>query len=238
MAGSRDAGAPSSRFTRYFAPLQIGQVLATHCQRADAVELHLRQSHLDGACAHHVLAMALIAMGLVKRSAVLNMSHRRYGHAAGLYAALADHWMDGAYAADVVDAIQQLDLPLAMDWIDGFDRGVDRFAVDALMLGRLVMLAYERSQHNRHWVLGIGCGGTVAGRQHQVDTLLTLDPSLDALPFAIGNGQFKTARTVDFESRRTSVRWVYETVEGVESVRLMSAISLAVRPRLPTKRRH
>lgn len=238
MAGSRDGGAQSIRFTRYFAPLQIGRVLATYCQRADAVELHLRQSHLDGACAHHVLAMALIAMALVKRSAVLNMSHRRYGHAADLYAALADHWMDGAYAGEVVDAIQQLDLPLAIDWLDGFDRGVDRFAVDALMLGRLVMLAYERSQHHRHWVLGIGCGGTVAGRQHQIDTLLTLDPSLDALPFAIGNGQFKTARTVDFESRRTSVRWVYETVEGVESVRLMSAISLAVRPRLPTKRRH
>lgn len=232
------ANVAGARFMRHYPSLHVGRALTTHCQRQEPVEVHLRQSMMDGACAHHALAMALIAMGLVKRSAVLDMSRRRYGPAAELYAVLADHWMDGVYAAELVEAIQQLDQPIGLDWADGFNGGVDRLTVDSLMQGRLVMLAYEsdRNRH-RHWLLAIGCGGSVEGRAYTVDCLLTLDPSMDALPFAAGNGHLRLPHPVDFESRKTSVRWLYETVDGAEPVMLMSAISLTLRDAVPSKRR-
>lgn len=227
------------RFQRYYPSLQIGKVLTTHCQRKEPVELHMRQSALDGACAHHCLAMALIALGLVKRSAAIEQSRRRYGVAAELYKVLASHWMDGVYAPELVNAIEQLNVPLDVGWADGFDSGVDMLAVDALMRGSLVLLAYqsERNRH-RHWIMAVGCGGLIDGKTLMVDSLLVLDPSMEPLPFSACNGQLTTSRIIDFQRRRTSVRWNYESVEGVEPVRLMSAISLTLRPTLASKRKH
>lgn len=212
--------------------------MTVHCQRQEPVEVHLRQSDIDGACAHHCLAMVLIILGLVKRSAVLDMAKRRYGVAANLYTVLADHWMDGTWAAEVVTAIERLDLPLVVKWADGFNSGVDAFAVDALQRGLLVMLAYqsEKDRH-RHFVVGIGCGGIMEGRAVNVDSLMVLDPSSDDLPFAVGNGALRLVRQVDFSRRKSSVRWRYESLHGAEPVRLMSAISLRLRTDRSSKRR-
>lgn len=227
------------RVQRYYPTLQIGKMLTAHCQRKEPVELHLRQSSMDSACGHHCLAMALIAMGLVKRSAVIDQARRRYGVAADLYAVLADFWMEGVYALEMVSAIDQLNLPLDVKWADGFDNGVDALAVDALTRGSIVLLAYqsERNRH-RHWLTAVGCGGLMDQKTFAVDTLLVLDPSMEPLPFAIGNGQLVTPRTVDFGRRRTSVRWNYESVEGMEPVRLMSAVGLTLRSALPLKLKH
>jgi hypothetical protein len=227
------------RVQRYYPTLQIGKMLTAHCQRKVPVELHLRQSSMDSACGHHCLAMALIAMGLVKRSAVIDQARRRYGVAANLYAVLADHWMEGVYALEMVSAIDQLNLPLDVTWADGFNSGVDALAVEALTRGSLVLLAYqsERNRH-RHWVTAIGCGGLMDQKTFTVDTLLVLDPSMESLPLAIGNGQLVTPRSIDFKHRRTSVKWNYESAEGTEPVRLMSAVGLTLRSVLPQKRKH
>lgn len=228
------------RFQRYHAALQVGCVLTAKCQRQEPVLVHFRQSEMDGACAHHALASALVILGLVKRSAVLEQSRRRYGVAAVLYMVLADHWMDGIYAPELVGAIEKLNLPLDVRWADGFDTGVDALAVDALMRGTLVLIAYqsERDRH-RHFVLAVGCGGIMDRQKSVVDTLLVLDPSIEEpRPFSVSNGQLKSARLIDFRSRRSSVRWSYESEEGTEPVRLMSAISLTLRPSPPSKRRH
>lgn len=40
--------------------------------------------------------------------------------------------MEGAYALEVVGAIERMWLPLTVKWADGFDNSVDAFAVDAL----------------------------------------------------------------------------------------------------------
>ncbi|RYG22513.1 MAG: hypothetical protein EON93_25050, partial [Burkholderiales bacterium] len=160
-------------------------MLTAKCQRQDPVLAHFRQSEMDGACAHHALASALVILGLIKRSAVLEQSRRRYGVAAILYTVLADHWMDGIYAPELVGAIEQLNLPLDVKWVDGFDTGVDALTVDALMRGSLVLIAYqsERDRH-RHFVLAVGCGGVMDRQRSAVDTLLVLDPSMDPLPFS------------------------------------------------------
>lgn len=235
---SRTATQPH-RFQRYYSTLRIGRSLTAKCQRTDPVLAHYRQSEMDGACAHHALASALTIMGFIKRSAAIEQSRRRYGLAADLYTVLADHWMEGIFAAELVGAIEQLRLPLDLKWADGFDSGVDTLAVEALMRGALVLCAYEseRNRH-RHWVTAVGCGGLADRKTATVDSLLVLDSSMDPLPFSLCNGQLTTSKVIDFRRRKTSVRWIYESVEGAEPVRLMSAISLTVRPSPLSKRRH
>ena len=56
------------RTVRYHAALDAGHTLSVSGARQEPVEVLLRQSDMDSACAHHCVAMALIILGLVKRS--------------------------------------------------------------------------------------------------------------------------------------------------------------------------
>ena len=162
----------------------------------------------------------------------------RHGVAADLYTVLADYWMAGLHGLEMVSAIKQLALPLDVKWADGFNKGVDALAVNPLADGSLVLLAYRSDRNgHQHWLTAVGCGGLVKQETFVVDTLLILDPSVDPLPFAVGNGQLKTTRTIDFQRRRMSVVWGYESLEGTEPVRLMSAVALTLRPGPPAKRK-
>lgn len=215
------------RVQRYHPALDIGNVLTTQSRRQEPVEVHLRQSDADSACAMHSVAMALVVLDLVKRSAVLSMAHRKYGVAADLYTALGHSWLEGAYAEDVVDALEEMALPITVRSADGFDRGVDAFAVESLKKAQLTLLAYESARdRHRHFVLGVGCAGRVVDQKLSVDSLLVLDPSADALPFSCCNGVLSIDKPVAFEKRRTSVRWLYASAGQTEPVRLMSAISV------------
>lgn len=216
------------RVQRYHAALDIGNALTTRSRRQESVAVHIRQSESDGACAMHCVAMALVILDLAKRSAILSMAHRKYGVAADLYEALGHSWHEGAYAQDVVDALGGMELPITVRWADGFDRGVDAFAVESLKKAQLTMLAYESRKDGRyrHFVLGVGCAGQMVGQKLAVDSLLVLDPSADALPFTCCNGMLSIDRPVVFEKRRTSVQWQYASAGQTEPVRLMSAISL------------
>ncbi|MCY1199125.1 hypothetical protein D9M72_105210 [compost metagenome] len=225
MARSTNTG---FRVQRYHAALTVGNVLTTKNRRLDPVAVHMRQSELDSACALHCIAMALVILDVAKRSALLSMAHRKYGVAADLFAVLGDSWLEGAYAQDVVDALEALELPLTVRSGDGFDQGVDVFAVESLKKAQLTLIAYEsfKDGRYRHFVLGVGSGGHMAGQKFTVDSLLVLDPSADALPFSCCNGMLKIDRPIDFKRRRKSVEWRYESAGHSEPVRLMSAISV------------
>ncbi|QFZ83523.1 hypothetical protein GFK26_12510 [Variovorax paradoxus] len=216
------------RVQRYHAALTVGNVLTTESRRLDPVAVHMRQSELDSACALHCIAMALVILDVAKRSALLSMTHRKYGVAADLYAVLGDSWLEGAYAQDVVDALEALELPLTVRSADGFDQGVDVFAVESLKKGQLTAIAYEsfKDGRYRHFVLGVGSGGHMVGQKFTVDSLLVLDPSADAPPFSCCNGVLKIDRPIDFKRRRKSVEWRYESAGHSEPVRLMSAVSV------------
>ncbi|BEP54062.1 hypothetical protein GmRootV35_43600 [Variovorax sp. V35] len=216
------------RVQRYHAALTVGSVLTTKSRRLDPVPVHIRQSEMDSACALHCLAMAFVILDVAKRSALLSMAHRKYGVAADLFAVLGDSWLEGAYAQDVVDALEAMELPLTVRSADGFDHGVDLFAVESLLKGQLTLIAYEsfKDGRYRHFLLGVGCGGHMLGQKFTVDSLLVLDPSADALPFSCCNGMLKIDRPIDFKRRRKSVEWRYESAGHSEPVRLMSAISV------------
>jgi hypothetical protein len=217
----------SMRVQRYHPALDIGNSLTTTSRRQEPVAVHIRQSEADSACALHCVAMAFVILDLAKRSAILSMAHRKYGVAASLYATLGASWHQGAYAEDVVEALEAMALPIIMRWADGFDRGVDAFAVESLKKAQLTLITYESSKdRHRHVVLGVGCSGLMVGQKLAVDSLLVLDPSADSLPFSCCNGMLTTDRRHAFEKRRTSVRWQYASAGHVEPVRLMSAISV------------
>jgi hypothetical protein len=55
---------------------------------------------------------------------------------------------------------------------------VDQHALDWLMRGELVALAFASVKHQRtkHWALAVGVEGLVEGQQHQAERILLLDP--------------------------------------------------------------
>lgn len=218
------------RVQRYHSGLDIGHVLTTRSKRQEPVAVHIRQSDADSACGLHCVAMALIILDLVKRSAILSMAHRKYGVAADLYTVLGASWHQGAYAEDVVEALEALGLPIVLRWAEGFDRGTDAFAVDSLKKAQLTLLAYESNRdRHRHFVLGVGCAGRMVDQKLAVDSLLVLDPSAEALPFSCCNGVLSVDRAVTFEKRKASVQWLYASAGQIEPVRLMSAVSVVRR---------
>jgi len=221
---------PVYRTVRYHAALNAGHTLSVSGARQEPVDVFVRQSDMDSACAHHCVAMALMILGLVKRrSAVINQAKRKHGIAAQLYRKLADSWFEGLYAKQLFDAIESMKLPLVARLADNF-KGVDAHAVNALRDGNLVLLAYEseRNRH-RHWVLGVGVSGFQTGRSSAVDTLLALCPSSDAVPLASHNARLYREPATKLTKASTSVSWQFESMPySSEPVRLLSAISLEV----------
>lgn len=213
---------------RLHAALRIGQFLSSTGQRRDPVEVHFQQSEFDAACGPHCIAMALVILGLARRSALAVMRTRKHGTAAGLYALVADCWMEGMFLEEMVSTLEALKLPLAIESQNG--EGVDVFAVDALSSGRLVILAQETTVNRyRHFVLGIGCSGIRDGSTMTVDMLLCADPSVAMPPFAVANSTLRMTepKKLLLRHRQTPVKWLCEASgHRAETVRLMSAVSL------------
>ena len=215
------------RTVRYHAALNAGHTLTVSGARQEPVDVILRQSDIDGACAHHCVAMALITLGLVKRSAVINQAARKSGIAAQLHQTLAAGWFEGLYAKQLFDAIESIKLPLVARLASEF-KGIDAFAAKALLDGKLVLLAYEseRNRH-RHWVLGVGVSGFQIGKLMEVDTLFVLCSSSDPVPLASHNARLYRESATKFSKASASASWQFESMPfSVEPVRLMSAISL------------
>ena len=170
--------------------------------------------------------MALIILGLVKRNAVINQAKRKHGIAAKLHQTLSDSWFDGVYAQPLFDAIESMKLPLVPRLRDNF-KGVDAFAVRALLDGTLVLLAFEGDRNYRHWILALGVSGFQTGKSVAVDTLLALCPSSDPVPLTSHNARLYREPATKLTKAGTSVSWQFESMPySSEPVRLMSAISL------------
>ena len=215
------------RTVRYHAALNAGHTLTVSGARQKPVDVFVRQSDIDSACAHHCVATALLIMGLLKRSALLNQAKRKQGIAAQLFRTLADTWFEGIHAKSLFDAIESMKLPLVARLRDNF-KGVDAFAAKALLDGNLVLLAYEseRNRH-RHWILALGVSGFQTGKSVAVDALLALCPSSDLVPLASHNARLYRERATKFTKSGASVSWQFESMPySSEPVRLLSAISL------------
>lgn len=235
-------GKVAYRFQRVYAGLQTGHTLTVQSQRDAPVRLFMQQSDLDGACGTHVLAMVLVIFDLAKASALHEMSRRKYGVAADVWQAFKHTYFQGVNADEWGALLQSLNLPLRLTPKYGVEDNADGYAVDWLMRGNLVALAFASVKHQRtkHWALAVGIEGAMVGKVHAPDTIILLDPSAGAPSFACANARLRLplsgpgSRRVQSnlfkpseDGKRKPVYWLYEAAEwNTEEVRLLAAIRL------------
>lgn len=238
-------GKVAYRFQRVYAGLQTGHALTVQSQRDEPVRLFMQQSDLDGACGTHVLAMVLVIFDLAKASALHEMSRRKYGVAAAVWQAFQHTYFMGVHADEWVQLVNALNLPLRLTPKYGVEDNADGHAVDWLMRGNLVALAFASVKHQRirHWALATAITGGVIGKVHRPDTILLLDPSASEPSFAPFNARLRLPLTgpgsrraqsnllnSSEDGKRKPVYWLYEAAEwNTEEVRLLAAIRLQLR---------
>ncbi|MDH1502603.1 hypothetical protein [Comamonas terrigena] len=231
-------------FQRVHAALQTGHALTVQQQRQEPVRCFMQQSTLDGACGTHVIAMLAVILGLAKASAMHDMSRRKYGVPAEVWKAFGPTYFTGVHAKDWVELVNSLALPLKLTAKYGANEHVDQHALDWLMRGELVALAFASVQHQRtkHWALAVGVEGLVEGQRHQVQRILLLDPSAGEPVFRAFSARLSLPMT-GFGSRRAKLLqqdkkpmhkvlfWLYESESWCpELVQLLAAVRVRRAP--------
>jgi hypothetical protein len=228
------------RFQRVYAGLQTGHSLTVQSKRNEPVSPFMQQSSLDSACGVHVVAILLIVFDLVKPSALHDMARRKFGTAALVWKTFSHTYFSGVDAPEWVELVQSLALPIQLTPKYGAEDNADGYAVDWLMRGDMVALAFASVKHQRtkHWSLAVGVEGLVIDKVHHPDTLLLLDPSASEPAFAAFNARLrlpltnaglrsaKTKLTKPNETEKSkSAVWMYAAAEWHdEEVRLLAAV--------------
>ena len=237
--GTSISAPQSYGFQRVHAALQTGHALTVQQQRQEPVRCFMQQSMLDGACGTHVLAMLLVIFDLAKASAMYDMSQRKYGVAAAVWNAFGPKYFSGIHAKEWVELVKSLELPLKLTAKYGAKEHVDRHALDWLMRGELVAVAFASVKHQRtkHWALAVGVEGMASGSKHQPQRILLLDPGGGEPSFKAFNARLRLP-TAGLGSRRAkqlhlpaddakpwTVFWHYESESwSAELVRLLAAV--------------
>jgi hypothetical protein len=229
MAKQAQTNAISYRFQRYQHALMTGKLLLKQSKRQDPVRVFFRQGDLDSYCGLAVFSMVLVIFDLAKSVALQDMARRKYGTPSDVWAALGDTAFTGVRAADFVQRVDSLKLPLRLTLREANTGSVDRWVVDCLMAGELVALVTASAKNtgrNQHWTLATGVEGHAIGRQHRPDTILVLDPSGSDPCFqphnarmvvpatGIGSRGGKTAESLykpKPDERAHRVQWLYES---------------------------
>ena len=232
---------PSYTFQRVHAALQTGHALTVQQKREEPMPCFMQQSMLDASCGLHVAAMLVAILDMAKVSALHDMGRRKYGVAAEIFRAFEPSHFTGIHCEEWVAQMAALDLPLVLTACYGADGGVDAQAIEWLMRGDLVALAFASTQHQRlkHWSLAVGVEGVVFGQRHEPQRILLLDPSSPAPPIfnscnarlslpdtGLGSRQAKS-----FDRRKSEQRsrhkwlWRYESESwSPETVHLLGAV--------------
>lgn len=194
MAASKTkADAVAYRWQRYYHSLQTGHYLTVKSkQRRENVSVFFAQADLDGACGLHVFAAVLIIFDLAKHDALEEMSRRKYGLPAEVFAAFRHTFFEGVHARDFVELVNnKLKLPISMTLRQAVDGGLDKWTVDNLLRGELVAVTFAsvKNRRTKHWALCLGVGGSMSGRESRADTILLLDPSGSEPSFQVANSR-------------------------------------------------
>jgi hypothetical protein len=223
------------RWQRVQPTLCVGHVLTVKSKRQEPMKVFFQQSELDGACGIHCLCMALVILGLAKGYALTEMSRRTHGVPAEVWREFSGLYFCGIEVEEFVERIRRLGLPIDVAFRTRSDASLDQFAVDNLMHGELVALAFKSVNNRRtnHWALGVGSEGSQIGRQSRTDTLLMLDPSATSPEFRVCNASLRLPesrlRISSPKAGKTSkpINWQYDSTDWLpEPVRLIGAVRL------------
>lgn len=238
MATRTKSNAVSYRFQRFHPALQTGHGVTVKSKRAEPVQVHFAQGDMDGACGLHVFSMVLVILDLAKPSALMDR-RRKFGVAAKVWAAFSDTFFIGIHAPKLVELVESLRLPLVVTARHGHAEDADGFAVDCLMRGELVALAFTsvKNQRTKHWALGVGVEGLVDGRETKPDTLLLLDSGASDPFFSAYNTRLslpqsgpgslsgKSTSSTAPKKKTKPIHWIYESPEWAsEPVALLAAV--------------
>lgn len=234
----------TSHFLQYHHAITIGtQLLTTVGAKRDW--FHMRQGEIDGACGLHVTSMALILLGMLKPTAAVNMASRKLGLPAKLFKAFRDSYFSGIQPRQLTQAITDLELALTVTGRYKGQAGIEKFAVENLKSGGLVILSFRSvlTRKTHHYALAVGLGGEQAGNKRAVSMVLLLDPGADPLPYSpcnavlrLSDNKSRTALEAAMERPRARdspavrarpINWLYESsFWNPELVRLTAAIAV------------
>ena len=215
------------RFQRHHPSLMTGDYLTTKQKREEPMRVFFSQSDIDGACGLHTLSAALVILGLAKSSALTEMSRRKHGVPAAVWAAFRHTYFNGVNPPEFVELVKSLELPIHVTARHGHAEGVDAVALDSLMHGDLVAVAFESvaNSRTRHWALAVGIEGTCIARKEIPDTILLLDPGAAEPHFGVANARLTALPGATDRARTKLLVWAYESpCWPTEQVRLLSAV--------------
>ena len=241
VASKLTANAIAYRWQRHYPSLQTGHYLTVKSkQRREDVSVFFAQGSMDGACGLHVFAAVLIIFDLAKHDALEDMSRRKYGVPAEVFNAFRNTFFEGIHARDFVDLVNnELKLPISLTLRQATDGGLDKWAVDQLMLGELIAVTFAsiKNRRTKHWALCVGCEGSMRGRESQTDTILLLDPSGSEPSFQVANSRLcvplsglgsrggKAAAELLKSKEAKPIDWLYQGPNwATEPVRLTAAV--------------
>ena len=153
--------------------------------------IFLRQGDLDGACGYYCLLMALIALGLFRRSEVLDLDVRKPVKAlARIRASARPHYFSGTGTKTLQKLLSPVKDALQVGITNGKDNKVRDFVVEHLARGDFVVLGMENvRQELAHWVLAVGMSGTRTRGEFKPTRFLLLDPDVNGPGVSAGTAQ-------------------------------------------------
>lgn len=240
-APKQKTDAVAYRWQRFYSALQTGHYLTVKSkQRREKMAVFQSQGSLDGACCLHIFSAVITIFDLAKHDALADMSRRKYGVPAEVFAAFRHTFFEGIHAHDFVELVNnELKLPLSLTLRQAADSGLDKWTVDNLMRGELLAVTFAsvKNRRTKHWVLCTGCEGSASGRVIEPDTILLLDPGGSEPYYAAFNARLVVPRTGpgsrggkaadELHKVKSSkpIDWMYESPTGVnEPVRLTAAV--------------
>ena len=227
------------RWQRHHASLQTGHYLTVQSKRQDPVRVFFGQGDIDGACGVHVFSMVLVISDLAKSIALQDMSRRKFGVPAEVWAAFQHTFFGGVHAHEFIELADSLLLPLDLTLRQDKDGGLDKWTVDNLLRGELVAVTFAsvKNRQTKHWALCVGCEGSMRDRESSTDTILLLDPSGSEPSFNVANSRLrlpqtgpgsrggKTADDLRKSKGAKPTDWLYESAAWAsEPVRLTAAV--------------
>lgn len=179
------------------------------------IPLHLQQGELDGACGPHCMLMALMILGVLKRTELGSLPKARSRSLSRLWWMAERNYFAGTTAAE----LQCMLTP--------YEKSIETRVLRKNQVARTVQVIDSSGVaiiniHNanlNHWVLAVGTGGHSATEDSAPRELLILDPGYNSIPLTVWNATLSTK--CDCQGR-----YSYETSEGRQRVYIDNVLAI------------
>lgn len=179
------------------------------------IPLHLQQGELDGACGPHCMLMALMILGVLKRTELGSLPKARSRSLSRLWWMAERNYFEGTTAAELRCMLAP------------YEKSIETRVLRKNQIARTIQVIDASGVaivniHNadfNHWVLAVGTGGHSAADDSTPRELLILDPGCSPIPLAIWNATLSTK--CDGQGR-----YSYDTPDGRQRVYIDNVLTV------------